>query len=313
MPAAGGLLTNRTVVLAKIEAGGYAVEPTPTVAANEVEVFGLSIKAINSKVERKPLRASLSPLANSKSKWLWDISFETELKHGGTAGTAGRLSPLFQACGMTETDNGTTSTIYTPGTPSGSCTLWIYKDGLLFKANGCRGDFEITCEAGKIPMVKWSFKGKYVTPVDAVMVSPTYETTKGQVAESVGFAISGFQGHTRNYSIKMNNQLVERYSLNAANASVGVIIGSRAPSFKAQMEAELIATEGMITELEADTAVDIAAVHGASAGNIVTISGTGKAQYDAVNPTDEGGIMMFDIEGSLSSAAGDDELTLTMT
>lgn len=310
MAAAGGLLTNRTVLLAKIESA-YGTDPTPAVNGNEVEVFGLSIKPIMSKVERKPLRASLSPLASSKSKWLWDIQFETELKGSGTAGTAGRLSPLFKSCGMTETDNGTTSTAYTPGTPSGSCTLWIYKDGLLYKATGCRGDFEITCEAGKIPMVKWSFKGIYVTPIDAVMVTPVYEATKGIVAESIGFALSGFQGHTRNYSIKMNNQLVERYSLNSANASVGVIIGSRAPTGKAQMEAELIATEPMVTELEADTAIDIAAAHTGAAGNIVTISGTGKAQYDAINPADESGIFMYDVEFSLSGT--DDELTITMT
>ncbi|OQA56542.1 MAG: hypothetical protein BWY42_00961 [Candidatus Omnitrophica bacterium ADurb.Bin277] len=310
MPASGGLLTNRTVLLAEIEAK-YGVDPTPAAADNAVEVFALSIKPIVSKVERKPLRSSLSPLANSKSKWLWDIQFETELKGSGTAGTAGRLSPLFQACGMTETDNGTTSTIYTPGNPEKSCTIWIYKDGLLYKANGCRGDFEITCEAGKIPMIKWSFKGIYVTPIDSAMVTPTYEATKGQIAESVGFAISGFSGHTRSYSIKMNNQIVERYSLNSANATVGVIIGSRAPTFKCLMEAELIATEGMVTEMEADTAVDIAAVHGATAGNIMTISGTAKAQYDMITPSDESGIFMYDIEGSLSGT--DDEITITNT
>jgi hypothetical protein len=160
-------------------------------------------------------------------------------------------------------------------------------------------------------MVKWSFKGIYNAPTDAAMVTPTYEATKGQVAESVAFSISGFAGHTRNYSIKMNNQIVERYSLNSANASVGVIIGGRTPSFKAQMEAELIATEPMFTELDADTLVNLSVDHGASAGNIVTITATGKAQYDAVNPADEGGIYMFDIEGSLSGS--DDELTLTMT
>lgn len=311
MAASGGLLTNRTVVLAKIEGATYGVDAAPAVSANEVEVFGLTIKAINSKVERKPLRQSLSPLANSKSKWLWDISFETELKNSGTAGTPGRLSPLFQACGMLETDNTTVSDVYTPTNPTKSCTIWVYKDGLIFKAPGCRGDFEITCEAGKIPMVKWSFKGIYVTPIDGIVVTPVYETTKGVVAESIGFAISGFSGHTRNYSIKMNNQIVERHSLNSANATVGVIIGSRAPTFKCQLEAELISTEPMFTELEADTLVDITVAHTGAAGNIVTITGTGKAQYDAVDPADEGGIMMFDIEGSLSGT--DDELTITMT
>jgi hypothetical protein len=143
------------------------------------------------------------------------------------------------------------------------------------------------------------------------MVTPTYETTKGIVAESVAFSLSGFAGHTRNYSIKMNNQIVERYSLNAANASVGVIIGSRAPTFKCQLEAELVATEPMVTELEADTLIDLSVAHTGAAGNIVTITGTGKAQYDAVEPADESGIFMFDIEGSLSGT--NDEISIVMT
>ena len=155
MPA---LLTGRTVLLAKIEST-YATDPVPVVSANEIEVFSLSIKAGSSKIERKPLRASLSPLASSKSKMVWDITFETELKNGGTAGTIGRLSPLFKACGMTETVSVGVNVTYTPGNPSGSSTLYIYKDGLLFKATGCRGSFEVVSEAGKIPMVKWTFKG----------------------------------------------------------------------------------------------------------------------------------------------------------
>lgn len=310
MAASGGLLTGRTVLLVEIESA-YATDPTPTVSANEVEVFGLSIKPVMEKVERKPLRASLSPLASTKSKLFWEVTFDTELKNGGTAGTAGRLSPLFRSAGMTETVNAGTSVVYTPGNPSGSCTIYVHKDGVLFKATGCRGNFEITCEAGKIPMIKWTFRGIYNTPTDVALPSPTYEATIGQVAESVAMSLSGFAGHTRSYSINMNNVIVDRASLNSANATVGVVIGSRTPSGKLLMEAELLTTEPTWTEFDADTLVTLTAAHGATAGNIVTITGTTKAQYDSIEPTDENGIFMYDIGFALSGT--DNELTLTLT
>ena len=310
MAASGGKLTGRTVLLAKIEST-YATDPTPATSANEVEVFGLTIKAGMEKVERKPLRASISPLAASKSKLVWDISFETELKNGGTAGTAGRLSPLFKSCGMAETVTGGVSVVYAPGNPSGSCTIWIYKDGLLFKATGCRGSFEITSEAGKIPMVKWTFKGIYALPTDVALASPTYESTIGQVSESVAMAVSGFAGFTRSYSLNINNQIVDRPSINSANAMVGVIIGSRTPSGKMLLEAELEATEPMWSEWDADTVVNFTAAHGASAGNIVTITATAHTQYDSIEPTDENGLFMYDI--GLVFSGTDNEFTISLT
>ena len=67
----------------------------------------------------------------------------------------------------------------------------------------------------------------------------------------------------------------------------------------------------MNTELEADTLVDLTVTHGTVAGNIVTITGTGKAQYDMITPADESGIFMYDVEFSLSGT--DDELQISMT
>ena len=313
MAASGGLLTNKTVVLAKIEAT-YGTDSAPAVSANEVEVFGLSIKVQKEKVERKPLRASLSPLPSSKTKLLYDISFETELKNGGTAGTIGRLSPLFQSCGMKETISAGVSVTYKPDAPDKSCTIWVYKDGVVFKAKGCRGSFEIVADSGKIPMVKWTFKGIYTVPADLALCTPVYETTIGQICENVACAVSGFVGYTRNYSINLNNQIVDRASINAAVAAggmVGVLIGSRNPTGKILLEAELTATEPMWTEFDADTLVDFTATHGASAGNIVTITGTGKTQYDAIDPTDENGVFMYSCDLQFSGTS--DETSIVMT
>lgn len=314
MAASGGLLTGRTVLLAKIEAT-YGTDPTPATSANEVEVFGLTIKPGYSKVERKPLRASISPLSSFKSRLTWECTFETELKGSGTAGTAGRLSPLFRSCGTVETVTGGVSVVYKPGNPSGagvsSCTLYIYKDGLLFKMKGARGTFEIVAEAGKIPMVKWTFKSIYTVPTDVSLPSPTYESTIGQLNESISMQVSGFAGYTRSYSLNIANTVIERPSLNAANALLGVLVAARQPVGKMLMEAETIATEPTWTEFDADTLVDFTVTHGGTAGNIVTITGTGKCQYETIEPSDESGIFMYDI--SLMFSGTDDEFTITMT
>jgi len=310
MAASGGLLTGRTVLLAKTESS-YGTDSAPAVSANEVEVFGLTIKPGFDKIERKPLRASISPLQSFKSKLLWDITFDTELKGDGTPGTVGRLDPLFKACGMTATVLTGTSVTYAPGNPTGSCTIWVYKDGVCFKAQGCRGNFEISAEAGKIAMIKWTFKGIYNVPTDIPIVSPTYTTTIGQMCESLAMAVSGFAGYTRSYSINMNNVVNERPSLNATNAMVGVVLASRQPTGKMLIEAELTSTEPMWTEFDADTLTNFTVAHGAVTGNIITITGTAHCNYDNIEPTDESGAFMYDISFGFSGT--DNEISIVVT
>ena len=308
MPA---LLTARAVVLAKIESS-YGVDPTPATSANEVEVFDLGVKVVSDKVERKPLRASISPQPIKRSRKTYEITFTTELKGSGTAGTAGRLSPLFKACGMTETVSAGSSVTYAPGNPTGSCTIYVYKDGLLFKSLGCRGTFEINVEAGRIPQVKWTFRGTYAIPTDTSLPTPTYEATIGQVAESTSTTFSGFSaGVVRNYSIDIGNEVIVRPNLNSGGAVIGVIIGTRTPAGKMLLEAELRATEDIWSDWDLSTAFTFSSVIGVTAGNIVTITSTSNAQWDEVTPADESGIFMYD--GALVFSGTDNEFSVKLT
>lgn len=305
-----GLLNAKTVLLAKTEVT-YGTDPTPATSANEVEIFDLSIKPVSEKVERKPLRASISPLAIKRSKKLWEMTFTTELKGSGTAGTAGRLSALFKACGMVETVSAGSSVIYAPGNPSGSCTLYAYKDGLLFKSTGARGNFEITAEAGKIPLVKWTFRGKYAIPTDVSLPTPTYEATIGQVAESMGLTFSGFAaGVIRSFSLDAGNDVRDRPDLNSAGAMVGVMIGGRTPAGKMLLEAEVRATEDMWSDWDTSAVFTLQGTIGATAGNIVDIIATSKAQFDEITPADDNGIFMYDT--SLVFSGTDDEYQIKM-
>lgn len=305
-----GLLSRKTVLLAKIESS-YGVDPTPTAASNAIEIFELTGPKFNSSpVERKPLRNSLSPKPIKRSLKTTEVQFTTELKNGGTAGTAGRLSPLFRACGMSENIVAGSSVAYLPTSTFESCTLYVYRDGLLWKILGAVGTFEIVVEAGKIPLVKWTFRGKYTIAEDAALVTGTYESTEGVVAESTSTQISGFAGVVRSFSVDIANQLTDRPSLNAAGAMQAVRISDRTPSGKMTLEAELRATEDIIGEWDAGTMVNFTSTIGTSAGQIVQIKSTSNVQYDEIPPGDDNGILMFD--AGLRFSGTDNEIEIIL-
>lgn len=306
----GGLLTRKVVLLAKKESA-YNTDPTTSFSTDAVEIYNLSLKYLGETIERKPLRESLSPRPIRKSLRTMELTFETELKGSGTAGTAGRLSPLFQACAMVETVSAGSSVTYVPGSTFPSVWFDIYQDGLHFEVGGAMGTFEITAEAGKIPMVKWTFRGMFRVSTDASSSTPTYESTIGVPMEGTQTQLNSYEGIVRSYSLNVGNELVNRASMNASGAVEGVRITDRKPTGKYLCEAELRATEDVIGDFQDVTQVDFQSIIGTVAGNIVTITSTAGAQYDDIGFSDDNGIFMFDI--SLVFSGTDDEFTIKMT
>lgn len=303
------LLARKTVLLAKLHAS--ASDPVPAVGANEIEIYDLDINPVFEKVQRKPLRASLSPLPMQKSKMLWELEFSTEAKGSGTRGTAGRLSALLQACGLVETASAGSSVFYKPGAPSKTVAFYVYRDGLLFKVLNAVGTGVLEVEAGKIPMIKWKFRGTYALPTDASLPTPVYETTIGPLAESTQTQISAYAGVIRKYTVDFGVDFLDRPSVNAAGAIEGVSISGRSPKITALMEAVLRATEDVLSEFDADTLIDFQSVLGGTSGNILTISASQKAQYSDLKITNENDILMYDIGLDLNGT--DDEFMLNFT
>lgn len=312
MSYAGGLLTQKSVLLGKIEST-YGTDPSPSSSTDAIEIFSFDPKISKENIVRNPLRTSLSPLPVRYSLKQQEFSFETELKGSGTAGTAPAIGKLFVACGMVEVATPGSSVIYTPGNPTSSITLYGYKDGALFKMTGSMGTWELTCQAGKLPRIKWTFKGLYNIITDvAIPASPTFESTIAAVLESTNTQINSFTSAIiREFSLDIANDIALRPNINSAGAVVGQRISSRNPKGKITMEAELRSVNDIAASFDAATLVTFSSVIGTVAGNICTIGATSKAQISDMNAKDDNGIFCYDLDVMFSGS--DDEFNLKFT
>lgn len=96
------MLTKRGLVLVKSEAS-YGVDPTPTAALNSLLVFDPVVSINTEKIERDVVRPSISAVQHLIGKKYVELTFSTELKGSGLAGTDPEIADLLLACGMAET------------------------------------------------------------------------------------------------------------------------------------------------------------------------------------------------------------------
>lgn len=308
----GGLLTQKTLILAKLEST-YGTDPSPVPASDAIEVFDFTPRINKEDVVRNPLRTSLSPLPLRYSLKNQEFQFETELKGGGSVGVAPAIGKLLKACGMVETVSVGSSVTYLPGNPVSSITIYAYKDGLLFKLTGGYGTFELTAEAGKLPRIRWTVRGLWNLVTDvATPAGEVFESTIAAVLESTQTQIAGYvSGIIRNYSFDIGNEIALRPSLNSAGAVVGTRIASRNPKGRMSMEAELRATVDVWNQFDTAGLVTFQSIIGTVAGNICTIAGTSKAQITAIEPADDNGIFMQNLD--LAFSGSDDEISFKFT
>lgn len=305
------MLTRRTVILAKIETT-YGTDPTPTATADAVLVSNPQVRVIGERLERDFVRSSLSPLEHVIGMKEVEVTFSTELKGSGTAGTASEVSPLWRACGMAETIVASPAKVtYDPvSTAFESCTIYVYRDGMIYKINGCRGTVELVAETGKFGLLNWNFKGLYQIPVDGAIVSGTFDTTKPPSVVNIGFTMHTYAAIIRSLQIALNNTVSRRESANAVEGVVGFEITARGSNGSVDPETVIEATHAFWTKWKDGTAAAIVATIGATAGNKIQLDAP-KVQYNELGWGNRDGVMIYDIPLSLAQNAGDDEVKIT--
>ncbi len=306
------MLTRKAVILAKKETT-YGVDPTPAAADDAILC---SVPEITPKAEkqlRDYVRESLSPLGGTIGFKGFDITFKTELKGSGTAGTAPELGPLFQACGMDETVDAGVSVTYAPVSSAfPSVTIYFYRDGLLHKMLGCRGSWSLDLGVGRFGVITWNFSGTYATPTDTTLVSGTYNATAPPVFLDAGLTLGSYSPIFTQLSLAMNNTIAQRRDANEADGLQGYEITGRSPSGSIDPEAVLIATKDFWSLWEDGTKEALSGVAGSTAGNICTIS-VPKAQYDSLAYADRDGIATYNLPFTCCLDSGDDEISLAFT
>jgi hypothetical protein len=302
------MITERTVILAKKETG-YGTDATPT-TADGILAYEPDIRPLVGVNDRNPAMATLSQQTPVIGAVAYELSFHTFLKGSGTAGTAPEVSPLWQACGYSETLDAGTDVTYAPASSShGSATIYCYLDGIRYDLVGARGNVEMTAEAGALVRLNWTISALFELPTDQAIVTGVYDATKPEACKGATFTIAGYAYVCQALNFNKNNNVTLRPSIAGTDGYAGVEITGRNPSGSFNPEAILRATKDLWSEWNAGTPGALNFVLGATAGNIATVTAPAMV-YREVTPGDRDGMAVYDVPCTYAMSSGDDEISI---
>lgn len=312
------MLSKNRFLCAK-EESVYGSDPTPTTTANALEALSVNVSYQGDKIERDVMRSNISPLAPRIGKRFIEVTFDVEVKGGGTKGTASRIGDLLEACGYAEVASAGSSVVYSPSSQSHkSVTLYIYdaissSSSILHKVTGARGSFSLKLTAGAIAVMSFTMKGIYNAPTDvSAPTAPTFETTIPPIVESSLFTINSIDSLiAQELNLALNNEIVEQQDLNSATSLKGYLITGRKPSGSFNPEAVSVATYDFVGDWVGAEQRALSVVVGSVAGNKITITAP-KVTIDSVGDGDRNGIKTVELPFSCSQNSGNDELCFLM-
>lgn len=305
-------------ILAKTESS-YGSDSTPTGSANAIQVSALEINPAESEVlSRDLIRSYLGNSPQLIANTRVSVTFTVEYSGSGAAGTAPKYGPLLEACGFGETIVSSTSVTYAPiSTTPESVTIYVDSDGIRHKVTGARGSFTLSLNANQIPVYNFTMTGQYVAPTDTASPTLTFSnqadpeifndtnTTAFTLFSATGLALQSAE-------IDLGNEVVYR---ELVNSSKEVIVVDRAATANFVVEAPALSVKDFFALSVAGTAGNLSIVHGATAGNIITLSSPATG-LSLGNPTysEDQGIVMLNIPTTMvPSSSGNDEITLAYT
>jgi hypothetical protein len=188
-------------------------------------------------------------------------------------------------------------------------TLYMYRDGLLFKLLAAMGTFSIEAKAGEIAKITFNFSGQWVAPVDAALpttaVYPDLNPPQVELANLTWG--SNVNLTTEQFTIDGQVSVVQRPDVNSAQGYAGARIADRAPEGGFNPEATLEADEPFWATFVAARAKFFTARVGTAIGNQCAIMGP-RTQTSEIGFGDRDGIMTYEKSIKFRRWNGDDEL-----
>jgi hypothetical protein len=314
------MLTKKTTIFVVTETTQGT--PATTGATDALLAENFEIEPVIELLQRPFFGSSLDSRTAMLGKRNYRVKFRTEIKGGGTRGTAyAPLGACLQATGLVETATGGVSVVYAPTSaaasanfygPGKSCTIECFRDGVKHVIAGCIGKMSIKLEAGKVGYFEFEFLGVYAAPTDASSGTATYVSTLPPLCVSASFTIQSYAGVISSISVEDGNEIAERISMNAATGVLGYMITGRAPKGTVDPEMVLVATHNFFSIITTPTEGAMVATLGATSGNIIAFSWP-KVQYSNFKYADRNGILVAQLDLQLNRSTGDDYMTITVT
>lgn len=305
----------RRVIAAKTEAT-YGQDALPTLAADAVltrnySTTPLEVDRIQRNLDNQRYGATRTAPSNHRAT----SAYEVEIAGSGTAGTAPAWMRLNNACGMAlPTLTAATSAVQRFAPPSavpGSLTEYDWVDNQLRRKVGQRGTFRMMFGAGNYPYFSYDMLAMLPLNPRGVEVPGTANLSNWVEPREVNDAntlltLGGFAAVTRSLEITANvavnlRSLIGGRYINRGNQGVTGRVIAEAPS---------IAARDYLSSLSNGELLSLSLTHGTVAGNIVAVNAAA-AEITSISESVEDDKLMFNIELSLTTHGGADDLIIT--
>lgn len=293
------------------------VEGTPeTLASGDcLDVLEASFNPNFDLIERQPFRPTFSQAPSVTGKRTATITFRTEVRGSGTAGTPPQIHTALEGCIMANTNVPATSDTYAPiSTGDKTFTVGFFMDGKLYRVAGAKGTFSIAGEVGNYAEIEFEFTGVEDDISDTA--TPAFTPNDTLPAPLLGTAME-FIGVSdlcvTSMSLDMANNIVPRECMNKDSGHAGTAMVGRRPVGQIVVEEVLEATHSYWNDWKVGTEGEWTFVIGSVAGNIATVTAP-KVRITAIALNDADGIAKLTIDFEINQdTAGDDELEIEFT
>jgi len=296
------------LVLAKIEST-KGTDPTPAPATDAVRVRSVTVSKAQDNLDRAVVKQSMGMLPHLVGKESMTCTLEVELRGSGAAGTAPEWGPLLQACRTTETIVPATSVTYAPSTGTEkSCTIYVYKDGLLWKFIGAVGTVSISNDIGQIGIATFTMSAPYLAPTAvADPAGAVYDNVQPIVTSSSTVINDGASIKVSTWALDLAGDVQEHY----VTGDHQFVVADR-PAATCTFTKDSVATAAEWTALSSGTDAALSFTLGATAGNICTITAP-VARRDSVAYGERAERDTLDVAYRLYESTTDDAFSIALT
>jgi hypothetical protein len=311
-------MIDRYAALIKIE-DEYGVDAVPVPATDAILTDEPKISVLGRTLKRASSKLTMGNIPGLNIGEGLKLTFNSEVKGSGTAGTPPRHGALHRACNMTESIVAVTSVTYKPNSAAGnvdaaeSVTIYFYYGGLLFKLLGARGNMTVNLTAKEYGKFGWEFTGIYGGPVDSSIPVCTFDTAVPPRFINAAFTFDSYAAVINALSLDLGNKVAARIDANAPTGIVEYAVMDRAPKGKIDPEIAALATKDFFEHWVNSTESALTAALTGSAGNITTITAPKCQQDNAPTLNKRENVLTHDLTLTLNPNAGDDELVIAYT
>ena len=315
-------IAKKTVVLVKIETT-IGTDPTPTGAANAIEVMDLNITPLDaSNIDINPITSYFGGGIQLVGTASVKCSFSVSLAGSGVAATAPAWGALLLACANAETTGLTTPdrVEYLPATDSlKTVTIYWYDDGALHKLLGAIGNVKLSAKSGEAPKLTFDFTGLdggITAAANATAVLTAWKTpvgvTKANVTDiklgctySAGALSGGTSYNSTGLSLDWGNEV----SFAAMLSTEQIIMGDRSMTGTLSLDLTAAQEVTFMASVKANTLQSAGFVLGTASGNKILFH---MPAVQLINPKKEefNGMRLIGFDMRVLPVTGNDELRI---